>query len=807
MTPSVSRSAAEQKSLPARSIAALLWLGGFAAVFFSMRLPNHPHVSRLDIWRELPFLLLNMVSQNPDGPETSWSNLSQRFPFLAAGALALFGAWGLGQLILRAMRVPLRAGSCERFVIGCGLGLSGLSLSVLAFGLLAQSVPGAMSRTVLTGFTLFCGALELALIIRGNRQSDPRDQPPGRRPEQIRPVRGSSEPDILSGGQISFGQLGRAAAVTAIALFVVTMVLGAMLPSIDFDVKEYHLGGPKEHFQNGCISFLPHNVYTSFPFLTEMLSLLGMVLCGDWQAGALAGKLILASFGPLTGLAVFATARRCFGELAAWSAALIHMSTPWTYRVSVIAYAEGGLTFYLSAALLAVLLTTDRIRNRRSSDCEEPGRCSSDAAMILLCGLLAGSAMSCKYPGVLQVVIPLGAGLVWVASGPFRRRPAPEVQQQELHAATASSRSPAELLPRQLAATVLLYSAGVCITVGPWLLKNTCETGNPVYPLLQSVFHGSDWTPELETNWKRAHSPDGHELSDLFVKLSDVTVRSDWLSPLLFSLAPLSFLLAGSRRAVAGLWLYVAFLFLSWWLFTHRIDRFWIPLIPVVSILAGAGLTWTREKIWQIASVGMVAACVVFNLGFVSTPLCGLNHWLGNLPEVQEVAAQASCPGIARLNQLLPATRVRILMVGEAQIFDAQFPLLYNTVFDISIFEAWCSADTPGVPPAEQPLKPADEIHRKLLEQGITHIYVNWQEVLRYRMTYGYSAFVAPHRFTALSRDGIFADSPLAITDPIDIASMSHQEQVDLRRWAPELIGTFEGREYFVPAQLYTVRR
>ncbi len=41
-----------------------------------------------------------------------------------------------------------------------------------------------------------------------------------------------------------------------VAPFVVVMLLGAMLPSIDFDVLEYHLQGPKEYYQAGRIAFL-----------------------------------------------------------------------------------------------------------------------------------------------------------------------------------------------------------------------------------------------------------------------------------------------------------------------------------------------------------------------------------------------------------------------------------------------------------------------------------------------------------------------------------------------------------------------
>jgi 4-amino-4-deoxy-L-arabinose transferase-like glycosyltransferase len=767
----------------------LAWLLLFCAVFFQLDLPNHTD-SRVDVLAKLPFLFFNMVTQHPDLPETSWANLPQRFPFLLAAGVALFGAWGLGQLMLRLLRVPLAARSLERFVLGCGVGLSGLSLCVLGLGLLAQSVPGAMSRPVLLSLTILFGLAEAALVIKDRRRVSLPDSAgplPGKETANRRKKKGDPEKGILAGGQISYRQLGRVAAGIVIVLFVVAMALGSMLPSIDFDVKEYHLGGPKEHFQNGFVSFLPHNVYTSFPFLTEMLSLLGMILCGDWYEGALAGKLILASFAPLTSLAVFAMARRWFGELAGWTAALIHISTPWTYRISIIAYAEGGLTFYLFATLFAVDLTLDSFRRSLSDNAEPDGHPGAPCpCVVVLCGFLAGSAMACKYPGVLQVVIPLGLALLWL-----------------VFQATKNTDGAA----RTVIKTGLLYSAGVLIAVGPWLLKNLCETGNPVYPLLQSVFHGTDWTPTLEANWKRAHSPDHHNPADFFVKLFDVTLKSDWLSPLLFSLAPLAWLSTRSRSIVRGLWLYVGFLFLSWWVFTHRIDRFWIPLIPVVAVLAGAGVAWSRDRVWRSGTLVVVSLCAVFNLGFISGEWCGLNQWLGDLRLVEQIASHASCPGIASLNRMLDSSKVKILMVGEAQIFDARFPLVYNTVFDISIFEQWCSAAEPGVPPAEQPMKPPEQIRQKLIDERVTHVYVNWQEVLRYRMTYGYSEFVAPHRLATLLEEGVFIGSPLAITGLAELSQMGQREQADIRKWAPELIVPHEGKVYFLSSQLYTVRK
>ena len=49
---------------------------------------------------------------------------------------------------------------------------------------------------------------------------------------------------------------------------------------------------------------------------------------------------------------------------AGWLGAFIHLSTPWTYRISIIAYAEGGLSFYLAATTLSGFWILDAIHER-----------------------------------------------------------------------------------------------------------------------------------------------------------------------------------------------------------------------------------------------------------------------------------------------------------------------------------------------------------------------------------------------------------------------------------------------------------
>jgi hypothetical protein len=726
----IGTSSPASESAPKRKIAAaLIWVLVFLGVFFSLDLPNSgmPPINRRDLWLELPVLLQNCVVQAPDATPAGWQFFPQRLPAIGPAVLILVGAVCIGSLLLRALRIQ-REHALEQLVLAYGLGMSATSLLTLSGGLLARRVPEVLSDSAF-GSVLVLSIFAVIGLFGHDRLKAQQDD------TESNPPRVAAKPGnqvnwfgILLRGQIPFPVLARLLAGTVIVLFLVGMMLGALLPSIDFDVKEYHLQGPKEWFAAGQISWLPHNVYTSFPFLTEMFSLLGMVLSGDWFVGALTGKLVLMTFAPATGVAVFCVARRWFDVRVAWAAALIHLTAPWTYRISIIAYAEGGLTFYLIATLFGLLLT------REASGCER-------RRLMLLAGLFAGSSMACKYPGLLSVVMPLGLALLW-----FEWRRAAETSEGE----SVNGGSP---VSRVLKAGAI-YSIGVLLAVGPWLLKNAVETGNPVYPLANSIFHGADWTPTLEANWKAAHGPPHHQPFDLLVKLFDVTLKSDWLSPLFYGLAPLTLLVARRRKLIGGLWLYIAFLFLSWWVLTHRIDRFWIPMIPVVSLLAGVGVWWTAERTWRYAAGGIVALCVLFNLGFISTALCGLNTWLGDYADVRPIA-ESSAKTIATVNQMNLPPDAKVLCVGEAQVFDARFQLVYNTVFDISLFELWCSAAERGVTSADQPMRSPDEIRTTLAEHGITHVLVNWEEILRYRTSYRYTDFVAPHRFDWLVEHGV----------------------------------------------------
>lgn len=687
---------------PIFAVIALGWLVAFLLFFYSFDLPNDPSaLTRFDFWLLLPQLLPPPPVNN--GAPYGWQNLPQRFDLMLVAGVILTGAWGSGHLLLRTIRVPLEKHCAERTAFAFGLGIAAVSLVTLGLGL-----AGLMNRWLFAA--LLAAAIAGECVLRWR--------------DRVRPSSNNSPDDA---GNI------RWICIAAVSPFVLLMLLGAMLPPTDFDVRAYHLVGPKEYFQGGKISFLEHNVYTNFPFLTEMMHLLAMVLRDDWYRGALAGQLVIALFAPLTAVALYAAGRRALSPAAGWIAATVFLTTPWVYRISIIAYSEGGLTFYLFASVLAVMIGFDRLRATNTDS--NPHAIQS---VFLIAGLLAGSGMACKYTGLVQVVIPIGFA---VLAGPLMVRPAPPNRT------------------RVAVSITIVFAIGVAASIGPWLLKNVAETGNPVYPLGYSVFGGRDLDEALVAQWNNVHGSRSDRLSRIGFWIVDVIARNDWLSPLLYGLAVFSCLVAACRRLVVTLWVYAAYLFVAWWALTHQIDRFWVPMIPVVALLAGIGACWSRASIWRWGSGVLMALAIWFNLGFVTTALCGYNAYLSDLKAAQESVEN---PGFAYLNRTLPEGS-KVLVVGDGDVFDARVPIVYNTVFDRSTFQVWCAAKQPGVPEDELPLREAAEIRQRFTEAGITHLYVNWQWILTYRQpgNYGFTAFVSPHRFVELQKMGILG-SPLA---------------------------------------------
>ncbi len=707
------------KSLPGwLLIAVAILITAFLWLFY--RQPLHEQTLRYDLWLMILDDLLEFGGdsnfESEAAPASGLQFLPQRFPLFAWSAFLLSLAACHGAAISTCVLKQIKLHRNEQIVVCLGTGLATLSLVILGCGLMGKlslfaiSTPSAVSAIL---------AAIAGWRNRSSRQTfaDTRTQTSPRASRVI------------------------VSLVLLIGIpFAVYLLIGATSPSTDFDVREYHLQGPKEWFQQGQISFLRHNVYTSFPFLSEMLSLAGMVVTGDWWHGALVGQIVLAYFQLLSTLAVFSIARRWIHPDVAWLAALIYLTTPWTLRVSLIAYAEGSLTFYLIASTMVGLLAFQLH--------EQAFRIS------LLCGLLAGSAMASKYTGLISVIIPTAVLL------------------------TAAALRKDDKRQKNILPIALAFCAGVGCMIGPWLLRNFYDTGNPVYPLGFSVFGGSEWSSELNDRWKPAHGPSEHRPDLLLKHFLDAAVYNSWTSGLLFAMSIPSILLCRKNKTVAIVLSLTVWGFFTWWALTHRIDRFWVPLIPLLSIAAASLWMLSESRSWRGFLLIVVVAATAANIRFCGTALIGFHAGLMDLESGRQYSIRSD---IRFLNRTIPDT-AKVLMVGDAEVFDCTFPLLYNTVFDDCLFEEWTTnpADS-ALPVRQRRMLSAKEILNTLHAKGVTHICVHWGEILRYRLpgSYGYTEYLQPARFETLVTENILLPPRTLLARPGDSLSAAEEKTVE----------------------------
>jgi hypothetical protein len=210
------------------------------------------------------------------------------------------------------------------------------------------------------------------------------------------------------------------------------------------------------------------------------------------------------------------------------------------------------------------------------------------------------------------------------------------------------------------------------------------------------------------------------------------------------------------RRLLLLLMALLAYVFAAWWLATHRIDRFWLPALPLLALLAGVGATWTDGRGWRRLMVAVVALGMLSNFLTISSPTIGDNRYFVALGELRGDEPK----GLDEVSRINPAHRylnqsVRdgsaVLLVGDAQPFDLEVPVFYNTCFDDCVFERL--------------MKGADKRQRlrALRQRRISHVFFHWREIDRYRATYGFTDYVTKplvHK-ELVERQGILRKVPL----------------------------------------------
>ena len=184
---------------------------------------------------------------------------------------------------------------------------------------------------------------------------------------------------------------------------------------------------------------------------------------------------------------------------------------------------------------------------------------------------------------------------------------------------------------------------------------------------------------------------------------------------------------------------------MSWYFLTHRLDRFLDPATPLMALVGGVGaaaLPGPRLRAAVGGAIGFALGYMVL-IGYVLwAPLMwfGLSEPPGRFLR-EATAGTTYCHQIVeRINQLPEDSTV--LFLGEARTLYCRRRVLASSVFDRGPLER-VLADGRG--------EPGKRVRDGLRKLGVTHLYVNWQELGRLASTYSY-------RYRGRQRQGVPLD-------------------------------------------------
>jgi hypothetical protein len=346
-----------------------------------------------------------------------------------------------------------------------------------------------------------------------------------------------------------------------------------------------------------------------------------------------------------------------------------------------------------------------------------------------LAGVLAGLACGCKYTGVILVAIPLGVGAMILARGGWGLR----------------------------VLTTSLFAIAAIGAMGPWLVKNAVETGDPVFPLGYRVFgaEAEGWSLERAAHFASSHEPDS-EAASLGGRFGAVWERI--LGDPAQRFGALVFMLAGARvidrrrdRVDLALFAILVAQWVLWMIGTHLYSRFAVPMALPLALLAGRALGSFEGKSMRRAAVGLTIAGSLLNLMFAGRLYAEHLYPAGEkipIEGMDSLFLEGRAPGhehLAVINDRSFPADARLLMVGDAKAYYFRRRVDYSVVFNRNPF-----ADAVRAAGSDE------GVIRWLAERGYTHVFVHWGEIQRLRSSrYGFDEAISPALFEGLEAAGL----------------------------------------------------
>lgn len=483
-------------------------------------------------------------------------------------------------------------------------------------------------------------------------------------------------------------------------LFSITLFLGAkaLKPAIFYDAVTYHLGVPNTYLLEGGIRYLPHDAFSNFPFLAEMLYTLGFLISGLKLAQMTSVMIFF-----LLALALYDFSRKFLEQTSPVIAPLLFLATPAFMETAVLYTNDLHLAFYLFMLCYAFFLYEQK---------KKPG-------ILVLAGCYAGFCLATKYTALVSVSLITVYG--------YR----------------STTKKFFSIPPPGKAALFLLPAL---IIFGPWLIKNTLFTGNPFYPAFYGIFGGENMSDEMYRTISRfSHPPDtarilsgllAHPLALLFpAAWQESPYGIGWsFGPGLACFVPLILFYRKIPSRIQKIAFAALLLFITW-AATFLMARFLFPAIVLLLIVSAGALSALTRTFPCWAKSFIRTAFILYTFTGLAMGFYAVNSWTGSFGTAfidepddkyllrqmidNEQAILYSLPVYTYINETLEPD-AKVLIIGDAQHLYLRRRHVYT----------YLSATTPyDVFRTEKghPLK----IAKTLAARGITHIVYNPTELER----------------------------------------------------------------------------
>ena len=472
------------------------------------------------------------------------------------------------------------------------------------------------------------------------------------------------------------------------AVYWIFSMAQCLAPETFYDSMVYHLAVPQYWFLHHGICDFPTNFFSNYPYGGELYFLNG------WMAqGTESAKLLHAVAFGFSALFAGGWAQEWGGKGAGWLSLGLVLTLPVYCINTSTTQVEGMLVLALLPFLYFFLawLKDDR----------------HPTALGALAGLFLALAFSIKYTSALMVG---GVFLSVILLYPSFLKGIPPVKWA-------------------------VFSMGVPLLLGPWILKNALFTGNPFFPYFMSVFQGRHLAPE---NYARLLAEQegwiAHGWQLLYLPWKAVVANPDgfnFTGPMVLAFIPWLFLFKQRHPSFRVLALASGLFFLGGFSVTHILrflgNGFVLLNILLSVVLAGGNKpSWGKGAAW----VGSLVALLCF--GYLSAISARYSDCAGIWTGRQTRAEYLAAPGKITpyystaqwVNQNLPED-ASLLVVGDARGLYYERPFLTNSVFDEQVLSK-----------AAKEVATPEGIARRLKELGVEYLAVNGAEGIRVSADY-----------------------------------------------------------------------